>query len=246
MTLSNGSWPRVAVFSVLLVVLTLAGCSQRESLPATNENATADEHLPFAATSDKDGIFPTGSLTPTAIPAGTPVTIHLQLSLSSATSRAGDSFEAVLDQPIIVRGQVVALRGAVLVGKVLDARASDQLQEPGYMRLALTAISINGKSFPIQTSSIFVKRGAHGNRNSTVIGGASMSAVSTGTASISKTSIGQRSAGSLSRNSKGVLIGTSARTVAASEPVYAENLDVGVAPARRLTFRLAQPLPLGF
>jgi hypothetical protein len=239
MMLSHGTWRNVAAFSVPLAVLvvvlfigmTLAGCAQRESLPATGENEATNEQLPFAATSDKNGIFPTGSLTPAAVPAGTPVTIHLQLSLSSATSRSGDSFEAVLDQPIIVRGREVAPRGAILVGKVLDARASDQLQEPGYMRLALTAISINGKSFPIQTSSIFVKRGAHGNRNPTVIGGAPISTIPSG---------------GLSGNRKGAHIGASARTVAVSGPVYVENRDVGVNPERRLTFRLAQPLPLEF
>ena len=237
MKLSKGNWRTAAVFSVLLIGMMLAGCAQHESLPATGENATADEHLPFAGTSDKDGIFPTSSLAPTAIPAGTPVTIHLQMSLSSATSRPGDSFEAVLDQPIIVRGQVVAPRGAILLGKVLDARASDQLQEPGYMRLALTGISINGKSLPMQTSSIFVKRGSREKRNPTVIGGAS-----TGTASTS----GASSSG-LSLRGKGTLIGASTRSVAGSgTDQTTENMDVGLASERRLTFRLAQPLPLEF
>ena len=241
MKLSRGNWRTAALFSVLLIALMLAGCSQRESLPATGENATADDHLPFAGTSDKDGIFPTSSLAPTAIPAGTPVTIHLQMSLSSATSRPGDSFEAVLDQPIIVRGQVVAPRGAILLGKVLDARASDQLQEPGYMRLALTAISLNGKSLPMQTSSIFVKRGSHEKRNPTLIGGASISG-----GSVSPASTSPASSRGLSGRGKGTLIGASTRSVAGSGADHAtENMDVGIAPERRLTFRLAQPLPLG-
>jgi hypothetical protein len=235
------SVPFIVLLVVLMLAMTLAGCSQRESLPVTSGNETTSDQLPFSAASDKDGIFPTGSFTPTAIPAGTPVTIHVQLSLSSATAHSGDSFEAVLDQPIIVRGREVAPRGAIVAGKILDARASDQLQEPGYMRLALTAISISGKSFPIQTSSIFVKRGAHGNSNPTVIGGAPMSLASIGPASMSPAS-----SGASSSNRKGTLIGASSRTVAVSGPAYAENRDVGVTPERRLTFRLAQPLPLEF
>lgn len=230
------SVPFIVLVVVLMLAMTLAGCSQRESLPVTSGNETTSDQLPFSAASDKDGIFPTGSFTPTAIPAGTPVTIHVQLSLSSATSHTGDSFEAVLDQPIIVRGRQIAPRGAIVAGKILDARASDQLQEPGYMRLALTAISINGKSFPLQTSSIFVKRGAHGNSNPTVIGGVPVTPASMSTAST----------GGLSTNKKGVLVGASARTIAVSGPIYTENRDVGVGPERRLTFRLAQPLPLEF
>jgi hypothetical protein len=208
--------PVVILLVVLCMGLALAGCSQRETLPLAPESASADQHLPFDAISDKGGISPTGSLAPASIPAGTPVTIHLRLSLSSASSRPGDPFEAVLDEPIIVRGHTLAPRGAVLTGRVLDARASDQFHEPGYLRLGLTAISLNGKSVPIQTSSIFMKRGSHEQRNVTII---------------------RDGAGN-----KGALIGAS---VDAPGTTYATgSSDVGVAPERRLTFRLAQPLPL--
>ena len=231
MKLLNRHWRNAAMSSILLIGLTLAGCSQREGLPTADDNATADQHLPFEGTSDKGGIFPTGSLTPTAIPAGTPLTVHLRASLSSATSRSGDSFEALLDEPIVVRGQTVAPRGATAAGKVLEARASGQLQDPGYMRLVLTAIALNGKSLPIKTSSIFVKRGSHEKRNLTVISGASIS---------------KASSGGLAGNGKGTLIGASTGAATVSGTAYAtENKDVGVAPERHLTFRLARPLPLG-
>jgi hypothetical protein len=107
-------------------------------------------------------------------------------------------------------------RGAVLSGRVLDARASDRFQEAGYLRLGLTAISLNGKVLPIQTSSIFMKRGSHEQRNVTIIRDGS--------------------------GNKGTLIGAS---VDAPGTTYATgSMDVGVAPERRLTFRLAQSLPL--
>jgi hypothetical protein len=216
MKLSGGSWRHAAVFSALLMGLILAGCSRRETLPGIEENATADQHLPFEAPSDKGGIFPTGSLAPTAIPAGTPVTIHVRLSLSSASSRAGDPFEAVLDEPIVVRGHTLAPRGAILTGKVLDAKASDQFQKAGYLRLCLTAISLNGRILPIQTSSIFMKRGSHEQRNVTIV---------------------RDGAGK-----KGALIGTS---IDVPGTTFATgSMDVGVAPERSLTFRLAQSLPL--
>jgi hypothetical protein len=216
MKLSKRNGRNQTGFVVLLLALSLAGCTQRESLPTSVETVSADQHLPFEGTSDKAGNFPTGSLTPTAIPAGTPVTIHLQLSLSSASSRPGDPFDAVLDEPIVVRGQTIAPRGAVLAGKVLDAKPADQFQEPGYLRLALTAISLSGKLVPIQTSSIFVKRGSHEQRNVTIL---------------------RDGAGK-----KGALIGAS---IDAPGTTFATgSMDVGVAPERRLTFRLAQSLPL--
>ena len=243
MKVSDGSWRNTAVLSVMLIALTLAGCSQHDGMPTSEETASQDQHLPFDGTSDKGGIFPTGSLTPTAIPAGTPLAVRLRTSLSSATSRPGDSFEAVLDEPIIVRGKMVAPSGANITGKVLDARAANELQEPGYMRLALIAVSLNGQSVPIQTSSIFVKRGSHKRRNLTGLNGASTSGNSTSGGAT--TSPPMTLAGGLA-GSRGTLMGASTRPVPEMETGYAtENKDVGVAPARRLTFRLAQPLPLG-
>jgi hypothetical protein len=243
MKVSDGSWRNTAVLSVMLIALTLAGCSQHDGMPTSEETASQDQHLPFDGTSDKGGIFPTGSLTPTAIPAGTPLAVRLRTSLSSATSRPGDSFEAVLDEPIIVRGKMVAPSGANITGKVLDARAANELQEPGYMRLALIAVSLNGQSVPIQTSSIFVKRGSHERRNLAGLNGASTSGNSTSGGAT--TNPPMTLAGGLA-GSRGTLMGASTRPVPEMETGYAtENKDVGVAPARRLTFRLAQPLPLG-
>ena len=216
MKLSNGIGRSATGFAVLGIILVMGACARRDSLPLAEESVSADQHLPFDATSDKRGISPTGSLAPAAIPAGTPVTIHLRLSLSSASSRPGDPFEAVLDEPIIVRGHTLVPRGAILSGRVLDARASDRFQEAGYLRLGLTAISLNGKVMPIQTSSIFMKRGSHEQRNVTIIRDGS--------------------------GNKGTLIGAS---VDAPGTTYATgSMDVGVAPERRLTFRLAQSLPL--
>ncbi len=143
----------------LLVALALGGCGQHANLPATEDNPPADQHLPFAATSDKGGIFPTGSLTPTAIPSGTALIVHLLTPLSSAASRTGDTFEASLDETITVRGQIVAPRGATVAGKILEARPAGPLQDVGYMRFTLTAISVHGQSFSLRTSSIFVKGG---------------------------------------------------------------------------------------
>jgi hypothetical protein len=246
---------------LLTMTLALAGCSQHESSPTAEEAASVDQHLPFARRAAKTGIFPTSSLAPTAIPAGTSLAVHLIMSLSSATSRPGDSFEAILDEPIYVRGRMVAPRGAVVTGKVLDARSAGEFQQAGYLRLALIAVSLNGQSLAMQTSSIFVKRGSHakGNFNEVIgasIGGtsisnpsikdASISNVSMTKASISKAPISKKPTLSLAGSGSGTLIGSSTGPAgAALQTNYAtEDRDVGVAPERRLIFRLAQPIPL--
>jgi hypothetical protein len=243
----DGYWRCAAVLSVVLIALNLAGCSQHPGLPTSEEAAGADQHLPFDAASDKGGIFPTGSLTPTAIPAGTPLAIRLRTPLSSATSRTGDLFEAVLDESIVVRGRTVAPRGASITGKILDARASDS-QEPGYMRLALTAVSLNGQSLPIQTSSIFVKRASRHEQNLTAeaVAGGLPVAASTDKVSTSKVLIGHQPTIDRPGHSKTALVGASTRaTIQPGTDQSADDRDVGLSSERRLTFRLAQPVPLG-
>ena len=281
MKLSGGYEPKSAVCSImpmsmmsaillptilLTMTLALAGCSQHESSPTAEEAASVDQHLPFARRAAKTGIFPTSSLAPTAIPAGTSLAVHLRMSLSSATSRPGDSFEAILDEPIYVRGRMVAPRGAVVTGKVLDARSAGEFQEAGYLRLALIAVSLNGQSLAMRTSSIFVKRGSHakGNFNEVIgasIGGtsisnpsikdASISNVSMTKASMRKTSISKAPISkkptlSLAGSGSGTLIGASTGPAGAALQTNdaTEDREVGVAPERRLIFRLAQPIPL--
>ncbi|HLB87408.1 MAG TPA: hypothetical protein VJK29_07125 [Terriglobales bacterium] len=216
--------------ALALALAMTVGCSRQPVQQGSDENAAGDQQLPFDRASDKKGISPTGSLMPAAIPAGTPITIRLQSAVSSAASHAGDSFEAVLDEPIIVQGQTVAPRGTAVTGKVVDAKASGRLQDPGYLRLTLTDISVNGKSLPMQTSSIFVKGGSHEKRNLEMIGGGAG---------------GGALIGALAGGGKGALIGSAVGAAGGTGVAYATGKkDVGFAAERRLTFRLTQPLPV--
>jgi hypothetical protein len=139
----------------------------------------AGQQLPFAQASANGGVSPTGSLLTPEIPAGTPITIRLQDAISSATSQVGDTFQAVLDDPIILPGGTVVPRNTPLTGRVVAAKASGRLHDPGYLKLTLTTISIHGKPLPLQCSSIFEKGGSHGKRNLATIGGGTGAAFAT-------------------------------------------------------------------
>src|SRR5207244_1500317 len=101
------------------------------------DNSGTEQQMPFDRLADKKGVSPTASLLPASIPAGTPIAIRLQSPVSSASSQSGDSFEAALDEPVVINGQAVAPRGATVTGKVVEAKASGNLQDPGYLRLTL-------------------------------------------------------------------------------------------------------------
>jgi hypothetical protein len=123
---------------------------------------TGDEpKLPFERSPEKGGISPTSSLVPaeTDISAGTPLTIRLKTSISSRTSHPGDSFHAVLDEPIALQGTGVVPAGTFLTGEVVAVNRSARLHSPAYLRLKLASMALDGKTVAIQSSSIFVKAG---------------------------------------------------------------------------------------
>ena len=152
---------KAASLWVLAVGLVLtAACGHQSAVPVTDAGIAAaadDEQLPFDRQGRTEGISPSSDLIPPApgMPAGMPITIRPQQSVSSATAHAGDTFQASLDEPIIVNGQTIADRGTPVVGRVMEAAASEQ--SPGYLRLALTSILIQDTPVALQSSSAFLK-----------------------------------------------------------------------------------------
>jgi hypothetical protein len=143
-----------------LALFLVTGCSRQPSVLASNQNGDHEQQLPFDGAANKSGVSPTASLPLADIPAGTSLTVRLRSAVSSATSEEGDAFSAVLDEPISVEGQVILPRGASVTGRVIAAKPSEGPEEPGYLRLTLTTISLRGHPLSLETSSVFLKGGS--------------------------------------------------------------------------------------
>jgi len=218
--------------ALALGLMLVVGCGHRSAVPtaASAGPAGAEEHLPFEREGQRGGISPTSAVIPPGahIPSGTPVTVHLQATLSSATAHSGDSFEAVLDEPIVVNGQVLAERGAPVTGRIMEAKAAGLSASAGYLRLTLHSILLRGQSSLAQSSSTFVKGVSPQKRNVALTGsepgrGTLMGASAPGSPGYP----GVSPAGG--KNGHGLTTGMQ---------------DVTVGPERRLTFRLTEPIPL--
>ncbi len=217
---------------VLMIGFTLA-CGKETGVPV-DDSASADDSqkVPFDRESRSTGISPSRSLVPAVskLPAGTPITIRLQSAVSSASSNAGDGFEGTLDDPIVIEGQTAIPRGAPVTGRVLAAKASGRLHDPGYLRIALVSLKVDGKPVAIETSSLFVKGGSHEKRNWAMIGGG------TGAGAL---------IGGLAGGGKGALIGSAVGAAGGAGTAYATGKkEVSFGAERRLTFRLAQAVDL--
>jgi len=202
-----------------LTVIWATGCSRQIAAPESSGTANRSQ-LPFDRVSDNGGVSPTAGFSFDGIPAGTEITIQLQAALSSADSCVGDTFQAALGEPLVVAGRTVAPRGTPVTGSVVAAKASGGLHDPGYLRLTLTSISLNGKSIPLHSSSIFAKGAPYEKP---------------------KTPTMQRSGA----DDKGAVVDSAHDSGDGSgSSIYPNHGNVKFSTGRRLTFRLAQPLHL--
>jgi hypothetical protein len=170
---------RLAVVLPMLVLLMLSlicACGRPTSDSGGNASNSVDsQKLPFDRQPRSTGISPSQSLIPSAtkLPEGTPIPTRLQSALSSASAHAGDTFGAIVDEPVVIDGQTLIDRGTPATGRVLEAkpatnspgRSLERSLAPGYLRIVLVSLNIGGRPVMIETSSIFAKGGIREERN---------------------------------------------------------------------------------
>lgn len=139
----------------------LLGCNGVGTQPAVSasESTAPSQQLPF--TENK----------PLVVPAHTPIYVRLQQPLSSASAYAGQTFSAVLDEPLRIDEQTIAPQGAPVTGKVVAARRSGNLHDAGYLRITLTSVTLSGKVVSLQTDTVSVHGGNFKKRTYAFIGG---------------------------------------------------------------------------
>jgi len=162
-----GRSSRALVPTILLPLLTL-GCSRRppnlpgEAAPPTSttpfhtQKATgADTALRGYSSDDVPGTGLPFENSP-LLPAGALVTVRLKVPLV-AGSGSRESFEAVLDEPVVVEGSTLIPRDAIVSGRVETAHTSTVRPDRGYVRLTLDSVRVDGFDVPIQTASLFAR-----------------------------------------------------------------------------------------
>lgn len=149
------------------------------------------------------------------IPAGTRAAVRITQELSSGSNHAGDTFEGVLDKPIIVNGKTIAPRGATVRGKVTAAKDSGRIHKPGYLALRLT--EINGVK--VDTAPVGRQGKSHTKSNVTKIGGGAAAGALIG---------------ALAGGGKGAAIGAGVGAGAGTGVAYATGKQQAVFPAESL------------
>jgi hypothetical protein len=125
-----------------------------------DQNAAADTQIPPSSGAGSKAV-PFRSFPALAVASGTLVTVQLQHTLSSAKIHPGDTFTAILAAPLSFDGEILIDRGTPVTVRVESARSQryrpGSFPSSGYIRLSLTAIDVEGKQLPLQTSSLFAR-----------------------------------------------------------------------------------------
>jgi hypothetical protein len=85
------------------------------------------------------------------IPVGTQIFVRTIDRIDSNSSRAGDRFEASLEEPLTWEGNAVVGRDALVYGRLTESKESGTFTGKSQLRLELTGIVVNGKMVPVVT-----------------------------------------------------------------------------------------------
>jgi hypothetical protein len=158
------------------------------------------------------------------VPAGTPVVVRLQQTVSAKNSNVGDSFSGVLAQSVVVHGVSVIRAGAPVTGVVTAAKGQGRFKGAGDLAIAIKRVG----EYEVSTTSYEATAKGKGKRSAEFIGGGGG---------------GGALIGGLAGGGKGALIGgllgAGAGTAGA---VLTGNKDITVPAESVVTFKLAEPI----
>jgi hypothetical protein len=204
----------------------LAGCTNSPDQPAGKDANAA----PSAAESAKSAVKKALQPKPLVVPAETVLSVVLDQTISSKTTKAGDRFSATVESPIEVDGKTAIPKGARASGVVKNAKAAGRFKGGAVLSLALTSVEVNGKDYEIQTSAPTMSSKGKGKRTAAMVGGGAA-----GGAAIGAIAGGGKGAGI------GALVGAAAGTGGAG---FTGNRDITLAAETALDFKLTQSVDI--
>ncbi len=148
--------------------------SRRNASESDAENAGAGalvaDDTPPSAPAEQTSPPPPTPPKKVTVPAGTQLVIRLENPLDSEKSQVGDSFHGSLSDPIVLDGETVVPSGAEVVGRVADVKSAGRFAGNSVLTLELTSLSVNGKTYNIQTNRWTRAGSGEGKNTATKVG----------------------------------------------------------------------------
>lgn len=106
-----------------------------------------------------------------SVPAGTELAIRINQRISARSSAAGDHFDGNVVEPVENHGAVVIPKGTPVSGRVVEAHHGGHFKGRSVLELRLTAMTLNGYEYPLDTHDTVRTRKGKGRRSAGIIGG---------------------------------------------------------------------------
>ena len=166
-------------WTVIAPLLLAAACS-KPSIPTVAQNppaqppvaaAPAGNPEPVAAPPEPVAAPPAPVREEILIPSGTLLQVRIDSGLDTRRNHAGDAFTATLTRPVTMPGEIAIPTGTRFRGHLTEAAASGRLEGRPVLALTLDSFRLEGREYPIRTSSVERVGPPHKKRNTFLIGG---------------------------------------------------------------------------
>jgi len=155
---------------------TAASPSTSNNVPSSN-NAADPRLLPGAQRVTRPASSNAAN-TGWTIPTGSKVVIRMIDSINSEKNKAGETFTAVLDEPLIQGGVEVIPRGADVHGRIANVNEAGRIAGSAQLGLELTQVVVNAIPYSVTTSEYNEVGEARGSQTAKrAAGGAALGAV---------------------------------------------------------------------
>src|SRR6185437_2004474 len=138
----------------------------RTTVPAQSSNGGSSDLAQNTA--------PPPAPTPTpkvTVPAGTQLSIRLTDEVSSEKAQVGDTFHGSISSPVTIDERTVIPTTADVEGRVVEVKSAGRFAGQSVLTLELTKLTMNGRSYNLQTSQWTKSGNGRGKSTATKVGG---------------------------------------------------------------------------
>jgi hypothetical protein len=115
---------------------------------------------------------------PVTIPSGTVIGVLLTEAIEVDAAQTGQTFKALLDDPVMIGGQVVLARGTPVVLQAAKVEQAGKMKGADLIVLKANSFSLGGRKYDIVTTQVESKSGGEGKKTGRKIaGGAGLGAI---------------------------------------------------------------------
>lgn len=114
---------------------------------------------------------PAGKPKTVTVPAGTMLNVRLSQTIDVDASQTGQTFKAIVDDPVMIGGSIVIPRGASAVVQAVQVKQSGKMKGSDKVTLKLNTVGFGGMVYDVVTAHVETKGGGEGKRTARKVGG---------------------------------------------------------------------------